>query len=247
MDNKAIVFSKLAGTYKSLGTILGPQGSHKLLHNNFRPEVVQEVFDSYNKLSASLKKILPELYSDLPERKLPEPSEGGTIGRSFLETLQRDMDYIFELNAQFTATDSKENEVPHRIFISHGSSKDWMQVQNYIEKDLEIDTLELAQEPNKGRTVLQKLYEESDKCSYAVVVMTGDDILSDGETRARENVMHEIGFFQGKYGLEKVCLLYEEGTNIPSNIHGLVYIPFPRNIVTATFGALSRELKVYFN
>ncbi|NQV19111.1 MAG: nucleotide-binding protein [Armatimonadetes bacterium] len=77
--------------------------------------------------------------------------------------------------------------------------------------------------------------------------MTGDDIISKGEIRARENVMHEIGFFQGKYGLEKVCLLYEEGTNIPSNIHGLVYIPFPPNIIDATFGSLSRELKVFFN
>jgi len=246
MDNKALVFAKLAGTYKSLDTILGPQGNRQRLHLYFRPEVVQEVFDNYKKLTNSLKELIPELYSDLPERKMPEPSEGGSIDRSFLETLQRDMDYIFELNAQYTATDSKENIFPTRIFISHGSSKDWMQVQNYIEKDLGMDTLELAQEPNKGRTVSQKLNEESDKCSYAVVVMTGDDIISDGEIRARENVMHEIGFFQGKYGLAKVCLLYEEGTNIPSNIHGLVYIPFPKSIITATFGSLSRELKVYF-
>ena len=76
--------------------------------------------------------------------------------------------------------------------------------------------------------------------------MTGDDVISDGEIRARENVMHEIGFFQGKYGLEKVCLLHEEGTNIPSNIHGLVYIPFPKSIISSTLGSLSRELKVYF-
>ncbi len=246
MENKSIVFAKLAGTYKSLDSLLGLQGNRQRLILNFRPEVVQEIFNSYSKLSESLKKLIPELYSDLPERKMPEPSEGGSIDRSFLETLQRDIDYIFELNAQFTATDSKVIENPPRIFISHGSSKDWLQVQNYIEKDLEIDTLELAQEPNKGRTVLQKLNEESDKCSYSVVVMTGDDLISDEEIRARENVMHEIGFFQGKYGLDKVCLLYEEGTNIPSNIHGLVYIPFPKNIINATFGSLSRELKAYF-
>lgn len=246
MENKSIIFAKLAGTYKSLDSILGPQGNRQRLHLHFRPELVQEIFDKVSSISKTLQKILPALYSDLPERKMPEPSEGGSIDRSFLETMQRDIEYIFELNAQFTATESKENENPQRIFISHGSSKDWMQVQNYIEKDLELDTLELAQEPNKGRTVLQKLNEESDKCSYTVVVMTGDDIISEGEIRARENVMHEIGFFQGKYGLEKVCLLYEEGTKIPSNIHGLVYIPFPPNVITATFGSLSRELKVYF-
>jgi hypothetical protein len=43
-----------------------------------------------------------------------------------------------------------------------------------------------------------------------------------------------------------VCLLHEEGTNILSNIHGLVYIPFPKGLVSATFGVLSRELRVAF-
>jgi len=198
MKNKSTVFAKLAGTYKSLDSILGPHGNRMRLSIHFKPEVVQEVFDSYSKLSESLKKLIPDLYSDLPERNMPEPSEGGSIDRSFLETLKRDIEYIFEINAQFTAADSKIIENPQRIFISHGSSKDWMQVQNYIEKDLEIDTLELAQEPNKGRTVLQKLNEESDKCLYAVVVMTGDDIISNVEIRVRENVMHEIGFFPRK-------------------------------------------------
>jgi len=246
MENKSIIFAKLAGTYKTLNSILGPQGNRQRLHLYFNPEIVREIFNNYFSLSRSLKKISPELYFELPERVLPEPSEGDSIDRSFLEILHRDIDYIFELNAQYFASDSKVKDIPKRIFISHGSSKDWLQVQNYIEKDLEINTLELAQEPNKGRTVLQKLNEESKKCSFAVVVMTGDDIISDGEIRARENVMHEIGFFQGKYGLEKVCLLYEEGTNIPSNIHGLVYIPFPKNVIDATFGSLSREIKVFF-
>ena len=245
MKNKSIIFAKLAGEYKNPESLLD-QKVGKIFYQNYNPETVQLIFQHYSKIITSLKKTVPELYSDIPERNIPKPSEGGSIHRSFLEMLKRDMEYIFELNAQFIAAESKAAEILKRIFISHGSSKDWLQVQNYIEKDLEINTLELAQEPNKGRTVLQKLNEESDKCSYAVVVMTGDDIISDGEIRARENVMHEIGFFQGKYGIDKVCLLYEEGTNIPSNIHGLVYIPFPKNIINATFGSLSRELKAYF-
>lgn len=76
--------------------------------------------------------------------------------------------------------------------------------------------------------------------------MTGDDDLGIGAPRARENVMHEIRFFQAKYGLANVCLLHEEGTKIPSNIHGLVYIPFPKDLVSATFGVLGRELRAAF-
>jgi predicted nucleotide-binding protein len=79
-----------------------------------------------------------------------------------------------------------------------------------------------------------------------VIVMTGDDTDVDGNARARENVLHEIGYFQAKFGLSAVCLLHEEGTNIPSNIHGLVYVPFPKGYVSATFGLLHRELKACY-
>jgi predicted nucleotide-binding protein len=166
--------------------------------------------------------------------------------------LIRDIEYILEVKANSelkfdTGTEEPNSEErPARVFISHGRSPDWREVQDYIEKDLNIPTLELAQEPSKGRTVLQKLNEESNKCSFAVVVMTGDDDLGIGAPRARENVMHEIGFFQAKYGLANICLLHEEGTNIPSNIHGLVYVPFPKQLVSATFGVLARELRAAF-
>ena len=76
--------------------------------------------------------------------------------------------------------------------------------------------------------------------------MTGDDLL-ENEVRARENVMHEIGFFMGKYGLNNIVLLHEEGVSIPSNIHGIVYIPFPKDSVESSEGKLTKELKVLFN
>ena len=66
--------------------------------------------------------------------------------------------------------------------------------------------------------------------------------MDDGNYRSRENVMHEIGYFQAKFGLPNVCILYEKGTNIPSNIHGLTYISYPKDIVKATFGDLQKEL-----
>ena len=96
------------------------------------------------------------------------------------------------------------------VFISHGRNNDWMRIQLYIEKDLLVDTIELAQVANLGRTVLTKLEELSASCDYAVIVMTGDDTLADGSARARENVMHEIGYFQEKYGHNKVCIVHED-------------------------------------
>lgn len=160
-----------------------------------------------------------------------------------IEPIIQNLNYILEVRANYRIGEKVEaQEKPNRIFISHGRSKEWYKVQAYLEKDLRLTTLELAQEPILGRTVLQKLSDEAGKCGHAVIVMTGDDVMGD-EVRARENVMHEVGFFQGKYGLGNITLLHEEGVNIPSNIHGLVYISFPKDTVEATFGALYRELR----
>ena len=138
----------------------------------------------------------------------------------------------------------EELQRPRRVFISHGRSDAWFRVQTFIEKDNGFDSLELAQQPNKGRTILQKLNEEASRCGFAVIVMTGDDVAGD-EIRARENVMHEIGFFQGKYGLHNIALLHEVGVNIPTNIDGLAYISFAKGSIESALPGLLRELKVF--
>lgn len=221
---------------------------------HYEATMALEYLTRYSKLYDELKALFPHLYGDLPARAIPEnpkvDGEGkiaGHIAGHYLKTVLDDINYILEVRAN-SKIGQVIDELPRRVFISHGRCHDWLKVQAYILKDVHIDTLELAQEANRGRTVLQKLNEEAAKCLYAVIVMTGEDEAGEGERpRARENVMHEIGFFQGKYGLENVCLLYEEGTNIPSNIHGLVYIPYPKGYVDATFGALRRELEAAFS
>jgi len=239
MSTVAIIFAKLAALYKELS-------SRNRSPFNVPDDEVFDYLTRYRLLQREIMEKVPELYSDLPART--RPLTAGVVTPEHYRQLIRDMEYIFEVRANselkpIEQPDVGEKTLARRVFISHGRSPDWREVQSYIEKDLSLDTLELAQQPNRGRTVLQKLHDESEKCCFVVVVMTGDDDVGTGPPRARENVLHEIGFFQGKLGLENVCLLHEEGTNIPSNIHGLVYIPFPKGLVAASFGVLARELR----
>jgi len=76
--------------------------------------------------------------------------------------------------------------------------------------------------------------------------MTGDDIANENESRVRENVMHEIGFFQGRYGRNAVVLLHEEDVNVPTNLSGVAYVPFPKGNIEAGFHVLQRELKAIY-
>lgn len=246
MDKVSILFAKIAALKKNFDLVewkadrtLGSQ--------------LELLFPRYKQLTDEIKRELPDLYSDLPEIKVPSKI-GTTVGgasiyeKSVIQPLVNNLDYILEVRAHSRIGEKAlEKEKRESIFISHGPNTEWYKVQAFIEKDLECKTMELAQQPNLGRTILQKLEEESQKCSLAIIVMTGDDRFGEEEIRARENVLHEIGYFQGKLGLDKVILLHEEGVNIPSNIHGLVYIPFPKNMVEATFGALTKELNVLMN
>ena len=231
------LLAKLAGLRKVLGDIQTPDARF------FRADYVRPYFEQFAMLVRQLREVAP-VFSDMPERTPPDTADPeDTVPSRFVDEMIHDLDYIFEVRAHEKSESSYAETLGDRVFISHGSSSEWMKLQAFLERDLRIPTLELAQEPNLGRTVLQKLTEESDRCRFAVVVMTGDDQIEESAPRARENVMHEIGFFQGKYGLRNVSLLYEEGTSIPSNIHGLVYIPFPKDRVEATFGALQKELQ----
>lgn len=247
MNTIALAIAKLAAVRKLLSEPLEDTD-----WRYFDPAIVMEYYDQFNRQMQILRNSMPEVFGDLPIRSEPKSSgttdyDGrGYVERAYLEMLRRDMDYVFEVLANSRMAEASPVIRSQRIFISHGRSGDWQNVQAHIEHDLGIPTLELAQEPNRGRTVLQKLTEESDRCSYAVVVMTGDDEIPGDLPRARPNVLHEIGFFQGKFGLPSVCLLYEEGTDIPSNIHGLVYVPYPKGFVSAAFGVLDREIRAAF-
>jgi len=242
MDKTSVLFAKIAGLKQSFETI--DHGMGRVFGSH-----VEHLFPIYERLTKEIRESLPELYSDLPNIEIPKARGTGSSGSIYnyfeIEPITKNLEYILEVRANSRIGERElSKEKKESIFISHGRSKEWYKIQNYVEKDLHYSTIELAQQPNLGRSVLQKLNEEANKCNTAIILMTGDDALENGEIRARENVLHEIGFFQGKLGLEKVVLLHEEGVNIPSNIHGLVYISFPKDTAEAALGALTRELKV---
>ena len=60
--------------------------------------------------------------------------------------------------------------------------------------------------------------------------------------RARQNVILEFGFFVGRLQRDRVCCLYNEGVELPSDMHGIVYVPFKKSVSEAR-DMIIKELK----
>ena len=82
-----------------------------------------------------------------------------------------------------------------------------------------------------------------DTSGLAFLIMTGEDEQADGQLRARENVIHEVGLFQGRIGFERAIVVLEQGCKEFSNIHGLGQIRFPKGKINAAFEEVREVLE----
>ncbi|MFO7915036.1 MAG: nucleotide-binding protein [Candidatus Krumholzibacteriales bacterium] len=131
--------------------------------------------------------------------------------------------------------ESKLVKTDSRVFVVHGKDDAAkLSVARFLEK-LDLDAIILHERPNKGRTIIEKFLEECAKVNYAIIILTPDDIgasidsREEKKARARQNVIFELGYFIGKLGREKVCALYKENIELPSDYHGVLYIKIDPN------------------
>ncbi|KAF0165630.1 MAG: hypothetical protein FD157_1257 [Rhodocyclaceae bacterium] len=130
-----------------------------------------------------------------------------------------------------------------RIFIGHGQSPLWKNLKDFVQDRLRLPWDEFNRVPVAGVTNIARLAEMMDNAAIAFLVMTGEDEQSDGALRARENVVHEAGLFQGRLGFERAIILLEEGCTEFSNINGLGQIRFPKGNIGTIFEELRRVLE----
>ena len=82
-----------------------------------------------------------------------------------------------------------------------------------------------------------------DEATFAFLVMTAEDEQPDGTKRARENVIHEIGLFQGRLGFRKAIVMLEHGCNEFSNLAGVGEIRFGKGDIESRFEEVRRTLE----
>tara|TARA_R100000365_G_C2742300_1_gene70969 strand:- start:992 stop:1819 length:828 start_codon:yes stop_codon:yes gene_type:complete len=128
-----------------------------------------------------------------------------------------------------TPEDREELAMPtNKVFVVHGHDEAAREkVARFLEK-AGLDPIILHEQANGGRTVIEKVERFGD-VSFAVVLLTPDDIgsVKHGsvqELRARQNVLLELGYFMGRLGRDRVCMLRKGDVSIPTDFAGSVWV-----------------------
>lgn len=137
------------------------------------------------------------------------------------------------------------------VFVVYGHDSNARTQLEAMLRRWDLEPLILDQLPSEGQTIIEKLekYTQGD-ASFAVVLATPDDEgniigkTDEKRFRARQNVVLELGLLLAKFGRPRVAILLknQEKMERPSDIQGLIYLPFTDD-VAETKVQLAKEME----
>jgi hypothetical protein len=128
------------------------------------------------------------------------------------------------------------------VFISHGHDElVRATLAEFVTREGHRPVV-LKQAEAPGQTIVEKLEATARDIDCALVVLTSDDQTSGGTKRARQNVIHELGYFHALLRRERVVVLVEKGVDWLSNLGGLGVIEFDPANLEAAFYRLHQAL-----
>lgn len=216
--------------------------------------------DQINNIRKEIKSIVadPQFDVSVPFIVVPRSvTRGISITGAFTNTvttakfLLSYIDQILSLNLTPKTDDLKQNKMKTgRVFIGHGHNEIVRhKVKDFLRDRCCLDTIILKELPSSGLTTIEKLEKYSRVADYAILIFTGDDIVIEQKSedskkqRARQNVVQELGWFQGTLGRNRTCLLVQKGVELFSNIGGVVSLRFNDTDVESVFEELRKELE----
>lgn len=134
------------------------------------------------------------------------------------------------------------NEAPGpRAFVVHGHDEvALLQLKNYLQNVLHWpEPVVLREQPNSGKTLIEKFEESAGRIDCVFVLLTPDDAVVSKQgpepRRSRQNVLFELGFFYGQLGRQsgRVIVLYKGVTELPSDIQGIAWIGIDHGVEAA--------------
>ncbi len=122
----------------------------------------------------------------------------------------------------------------HEVLLAHGRDERWKQaVEHLLEQAGEHEIRIVNQRSGERGRLADALSEEAPVSRYAVVLLTADDVggprlESESEpfftTRAHQEVVFQMGFLIAALSPGCVCVLYEDGVELPYDLDGVSHV-----------------------
>jgi len=137
------------------------------------------------------------------------------------------------------------------VFIVYGHDTAARDNLELLLRRMGLEPIILANLPAAGDTIIEKLERylgEHGNVGYACILLTPDDqghkagLPEEIKYRARQNVVLELGMVLARLGRPRVAILHKQSVELPSDIAGLIYIPFQER-VDEVKSALFKELQ----
>lgn len=138
-----------------------------------------------------------------------------------------------------------------KVFVVYGHDAAARTELEAMLRRWKLEPLILDQLPSEGQTIIEKLEKYTAEVRFAVVLATPDDEgyrtghEDERAFRARQNVVMELGMMLAKLGRRNVAILMKQQDNMerPSDIQGLLYIPFKDNLQKDAGLLLAKEMQ----
>ena len=159
--------------------------------------------------------------------------------------LIEELSHIFDINKEKYYKEDYAALNPLTVFIGHGRSPHWRDLKDHLQDKHNIKVEAFETGARAGHTIRDILEEMAQKSTFALLVLTAEDTTQEGLSRARQNVIHEVGLFQGKLGFNRAIVLLENEVEMFSNMAGVQQIRYHN--INETFGEVVATIKREFN
>jgi hypothetical protein len=129
------------------------------------------------------------------------------------------------------------------IFIGHGRSALWRDLKDHLHEKHKFEIQAYETDDRSSSYTFQNVENMVRDSSFAILILTCEDEMTNGSFRARQNVIHELGYSQAKLGRKNTLVLVEEDVDWPSNIQGIDHFYFSKGNIKEVFGDIIAALE----